>query len=210
MGGVAGSGIGQGLVNTGIKMGGVAPQPTVGTEYTPVTPNVYNPAFNSQQTSNPFNAEFTGVADYNPAAQNVPRVFAGEAPKPGQMNFELTDAQRANLLAQQAVQQQPTQPTQPAPQVSPVVQQMMMRQQPMFNPQMQRLQGLQQLYSMFSRPQMRMPMQMPMYRSPALAYRPNIQQVQQNLGRVKPSVYKSELDAARARIAELEGQRGGE
>jgi hypothetical protein len=94
-------------------------------------------------------------------------------------------------------------------QISPVVQQMMMRQQqPMFNPQMQRLQGLQQLYSMFSNPQMRMPMQMqmPMYRSPALSYRPNIQQAQQNLSRVKPSVYKSDLDAARSRIAELEAQ----
>lgn len=105
------------------------------------------------------------------------------------------------------------QPTQPAPQVSPVVQQMMMRQQPMFNPQMQRLQGLQQLYSMFSRPQMRMPMQMPMYRNPALAYRPDIQQVQQNLSRVRPSVYKTDLDAAQKRIAELEAQlqpRGGE
>lgn len=90
---------------------------------------------------------------------------------------------------------------QPTPQVSPIVQQMMMRQQPMFNPQ---LQGLQQLYSMFNRPQMRMPMQMPVYRNPALSYRPNIQQVQQNLGRVKPSVYKTELDAARERIAQFE------
>ena len=90
----------------------------------------------------------------------------------------------------------------PSDLVSPVVQQMMMRQQqPMFSPQMQ---GLQQLYSMFTRPQMRMPMQMPMYRSPALAFRPNMQQVQQNLSRVKPSVYKTDLDAARARIAELE------
>jgi hypothetical protein len=108
----------------------------------------------------------------------------------------------------------------PAPQqISPVVQQMMMRQQqPMFNPFMQRMQmpmfnpqmqGLQQLYSMFNRPQlpmMRGPMQMPVYRAPAQSYRPNIQQVQQNLSRVKPSVYKTDLDAARARIAELEGQ----
>lgn len=93
--------------------------------------------------------------------------------------------------------QQPTQ-------VSPFVQQMMMRQQqPMFNPQ---LQGLQQLYSMFNRPQMRMPMQMPVYRNPALSYRPNIQQVQQNLSRVKPSVYKTDLDAARQKIADLEAQ----
>lgn len=42
------------------------------------------------------------------------------------------------------------------------------------------------------------------FRSPALNYRPNIQAVQQNLSRVQPSVYKTDLDNARARIAELE------
>lgn len=47
-------------------------------------------------------------------------------------------------------------------------------------------------------------MQMPFYRSQALNYRPNMQQAQQNLRRVKPSVYKTDLDNARARIAELE------
>lgn len=56
-----------------------------------------------------------------------------------------------------------------------------------------------------------MPMQyFGQFRSPALGYRPNIQDVQQNLSRVRPSVYKTDLDNARARIAELEGQRGGE
>jgi hypothetical protein len=91
----------------------------------------------------------------------------------------------------------------PAQPVSPVVQQMMQRQMPQFNPYNT---GLQSLFNRFMMPQpmMRGPVQMPMYRSPALSYRPNIQQVQQNLGRVKPSVYKSELDTARARIAELE------
>jgi hypothetical protein len=48
------------------------------------------------------------------------------------------------------------------------------------------------------------PMPMPQFRSPALNYRPNIQAVQQNLSRVRPSVYKTDLDNARARIAELE------
>lgn len=55
---------------------------------------------------------------------------------------------------------------------------------------------------------MAMPQQAPMpvqqFRSPALNYRPNIQAVQQNLSRVRPSVYKTDLDNARARIAELE------
>lgn len=52
-----------------------------------------------------------------------------------------------------------------------------------------------------------MPIQNPaQFRSSALNYRPNIQEVQQNLSRVKPSVYKTDLDNARARIAELEAQ----
>lgn len=51
------------------------------------------------------------------------------------------------------------------------------------------------------------PMQNPaQFGSQALNYRPNIQGIQQNLSRVKPSVYKTDLDNARARIAELEAQ----
>jgi hypothetical protein len=71
--------------------------------------------------------------------------------------------------------------------------------------------GLQSLFNRFNIPQqpmMRAPMQMPAYQNPALNYRPNMQAIQQNLSRVKPSVFKSDLDAARARIAELEGQQG--
>jgi hypothetical protein len=93
-------------------------------------------------------------------------------------------------------------PTQPVP---PVVQQMMQRQMPQFNPYNT---GLQSLFSRFMAPQpmMRAPMQMPIYRPPALAYRPNLAAAQQNLSRVKPGVYKSDLDTARARIAELEAR----
>lgn len=47
---------------------------------------------------------------------------------------------------------------------------------------------------------------MPQYQNPALNYRPNMQQVQQNLSRVRPSVYKTDLDTARSRIQELEDQ----
>lgn len=52
--------------------------------------------------------------------------------------------------------------------------------------------------------QQRPQMPAPRFSAPALSYRPNIQAVQQNLSRVKPSVYKTDLDNARARIAELE------
>lgn len=56
--------------------------------------------------------------------------------------------------------------------------------------------------AMTQRPQM----MMPRYSAPAVAYRPNMQAVQQNLARVKPSVYKTDLDTARERIAELEAE----
>lgn len=52
--------------------------------------------------------------------------------------------------------------------------------------------------------QQRPQMPAPRFSAPALSYRPDIQSVQQNLSRVKPSVYKTDLDNARARIAELE------
>lgn len=54
--------------------------------------------------------------------------------------------------------------------------------------------------------QQRPQMPAPRFSAPALSYRPDIQTVQQNLSRVKPSVYKTDLDNARARIAELEAQ----
>jgi hypothetical protein len=91
------------------------------------------------------------------------------------------------------------------------MQQMMMRQQqqPMFNPMMQQSSGLQaammQMMGRQNQPMMRSQMQgMPQYRNPALGYRPDMSQAQQSLTRVQPSVYKTDLDAARARIAELE------
>jgi hypothetical protein len=45
---------------------------------------------------------------------------------------------------------------------------------------------------------------LPVYRPAALSYRPNMEVVRQNLSRPVPSVYKTDLDNARARIAELE------
>jgi hypothetical protein len=97
----------------------------------------------------------------------------------------------------------------PQQQISPFVQQMMMqRQMPQFNPFQQQMRGLpaalMQMQGRLNQPMMRGPM--PQYQNPALGFRPNMQQVQQNLNRVQPSVYKTDLDNARARIAELEGQ----
>lgn len=66
----------------------------------------------------------------------------------------------------------------PLPRTSPLAQQMMDRSNAA-NPYGQ---GLQSIYTMFNRPQM------PMYRVPALNYRPNMQNAQEVLRRVAPSV----------------------
>ena len=73
----------------------------------------------------------------------------------------------------------------------------------------QNFQGLQgllaQMMSRYQNPQQMMRRApMPQYRSSALNYRPDMTNAQQSLNRVKPSVYKTDLDTARARIAELE------
>jgi len=109
----------------------------------------------------------------------------------------------------QLSQQSAYRPTQAAPQMSPFVQQMMMqRQMPQFNPFQQQMMGLpaalMQMRGQLNQPMMRGPM--PQYGSQGnpLAYRPDMTQANQALNRVQPSVYKTELDNARARIAELE------
>jgi hypothetical protein len=88
-----------------------------------------------------------------------------------------------------------------APQITPLAQQMMQRSmapQPMSGLPA----ALLQMQGQFNRPMMRGPM--PTYQSPALAYKPNMAPAMEALNRVQPSVYKTDLDAARARIAELE------
>jgi hypothetical protein len=88
-----------------------------------------------------------------------------------------------------------------APQMSPLTQQMMQR--PMMPQPMSGLPAaLLQMQGRFNSPMMRGPM--PTYQNPALAYRPNMAPAMEALNRVQPSVYKTDLDAARARIAELE------
>jgi hypothetical protein len=97
------------------------------------------------------------------------------------------------------------QPTQMAPQISPFAQQMMQRSMPA-QPIMGLPAALMQMQGRINQPMMRAPM--PQYGRPAqmnpLAFRPDMTQANQALNRVQPSVYKTDLDAARARIAELE------
>ena len=112
----------------------------------------------------------------------------------------------------------------PQQQMSPQVAQQYFAQQRMAQqqqqmPQQQGQQGLQQLLAnmmrQYQQPQMQqrapqMRMQMPVYGQRAqgnpLAYRPDMTRAQTALRNVKPSVFKNDLTAAQARIAELEAQ----
>jgi len=103
-------------------------------------------------------------------------------------------------------------PTQAEPQVSPFVQQMMMqRQMSQFNPYQQQMIGLpallMQMQGRVNQPMMRGPM--PTYQNPALAYRPDMQNSQQALGRVvniaeqrRLQAIENERQAAERRAAE--------
>ncbi len=131
----------------------------------------------------------------SPMAQMVSQINQAESmSKAGDVGF---------VSPSELGQQAPYQPNLPqAPQqMSPLVQQLMQRSMAP-QPIMGLPAALLQMQGQFNRPMMRGPM--PTYQNPALAYRPDIQAVQQNLTRVQPSVYKTDLDAARARIAELE------
>lgn len=150
MGGMASSGqgnpLGQSLVNMGTRLGGQAPaQARPSVQHTPVTPNVYNPAFSSVQSG-----QTTAQAPMAPAQQ---------------VQQAGLQALMANMMAQ-----------------------------------------YQNVPGALAMTQQRPQMPAPRFSAPALSYRPNIQAVQQNLSRVRPSVYKTDLDTARARIAELEAQ----
>lgn len=96
-------------------------------------------------------------------------------------------------------------PTQAAPQVSPFVQQMMMqRQMSQFNPYQQQMIGLpallMQMQGRVNQPMMRGPM--PTYQNPALAYRPDMQNSQQALGRVVNIAEQRRLQDAERQAAE--------
>jgi hypothetical protein len=80
-----------------------------------------------------------------------------------------------------------------------------------FQQQPQNISGLQGLFNQMMG-QQQMPMQrqpMQQYQDPALQYRPNMQNAQSALSRVRPSVQRQQQDAQSARIAELETQLAG-
>jgi hypothetical protein len=144
MAGGAKGALGNALIKTGIGFGGEVPRPaSTGAQYTPVTPNVYNPAFSSVQ------ANQAPAAPITAPAQQVQQ--AG------------LQALMANMMAQ-----------------------------------------YQNVPGALAMTQQRPQMPAPSFSAPALMYRPNIRAAQQNLSRVKPSVYKTDLDKARSRISELE------
>ena len=143
----------------------------------------------------------------------VARALGSQAPGQGGAQYsapQTVNPYQSAFNSQQAPQQMQQRS------MSPLVQQQMMRQQqPMFNPMMQQSSGLQaammQMMGRQNQPMMRQQMQpMPQYRSPALGYRPDLTNAQQSLNRVQPSVYKTDLDAAMARIAELEAAQQAE
>lgn len=113
---------------------------------------------------------------------NMGTRMGGTAPRPSSPGY----------VAPSQLSQAPVyQPTQSAPQMSPFVQQMMMqRQMPQFNPFQQQMMGLpaalMQMQGRLNQPMMRG--QMPMYQNPALGFRPNMQNAQQSLRNVAPSV----------------------
>lgn len=77
-----------------------------------------------------------------------------------------------------------------------------------FQQQPQNINGLQGLFNAMMN-QQQMPMQrqpMQQYQDPALQYRPNMQNAQSALSRVRPSVQRQQQNAQAARIAELEAQ----
>lgn len=86
-------------------------------------------------------------------------------------------------------------------QMSPLTQQIMQRSMAP-QPIMGLPAALMQMQGQLNRPMMRGPM--PVYQNPALAYRPNMAPAMEALNRVQPSVYKTELDAARERLAQYE------
>jgi len=98
------------------------------------------------------------------------------------------------------------QPVSPAaPQMSPFAQQMMQRSMAP-QPIMGLPAALMQMQGQLNRPAMRGPMPQYGTQGNPLAYRPNMAPAMEALNRVRPSVYKTELDNARARIAQYEAE----
>lgn len=110
----------------------------------------------------------------------------------------------SNISPMPTMQDNFAQPVAPAaPQMTPFAQQMMQRAMPA-QPIMGLPAALMQMRGQLNQPMMRAPMPQYGTQGNPLAYRPNMAPAMEALNRVKPSVYKTELDNARARIAELE------
>jgi hypothetical protein len=142
--------------------------------------------------------------------------FQQQQPQDGFDYRQYQQEQQMNQMRNQFQQQQ---------QFNPFQQQFGGFQQPQqqFNPFQQQFGGFQQqqpvsgLRSLFNnmmgqqqmqrQPMQRQPMQQ--YQDPALQYRPNMQNAQAALSRVRPSVQRQNQDAQAARIAELEAQLAG-
>jgi hypothetical protein len=96
------------------------------------------------------------------------------------------------------------QPAAPAaPQMSPLSQQIMQRSMAP-QPIMGLPAALMQMRGQLNQPMMRAPMPQYGTQGNPLGYRPNMAPAMEALNRVKPSVYKTELDLARERIAQFE------
>ena len=158
-----------------------------------------------------------GAANYDPSANASYSGFFGNSggkPAPGQMNWQVTDAEKANLLRQQnsgpmaPPQQAPIGAPMPVgfnpnPDSTPAPQQPYQRYQPQqrtFQPQQQMpnyQSGLQaalmQMMQQYSRPAMRAPLQQGISPSNPMAYRPP---AVNNLNRVAPSVELQQKQAA--------------
>jgi hypothetical protein len=164
-----------------------------------------------------------GGGGFGQALVNSGMRMGGQAPAQGGAGYSApseSSPYQAAFSSQQAPQQMQQQRAisplvqqqmmrQQQPMFNPMQQQMMRQQQPMFNPMQQQNSGIQaalmQMMARQNQPMMRPQMQpMPQYQNRTLQYRPNMTQAQQSLNRVQPSVYKTDLDTARARIAELE------
>jgi hypothetical protein len=163
-----------------------------------------------------------GGGGFGQALVNSGMRMGGQAPAQGGVGYSApseSSPYQAAFNSQQAPQQMQQRAISPLvqqqmmrqqqPMFNPMQQQMMRQQQPMFNPMQQQSSGIQaalmQMMARQNQPMMRPQMQpMPQYQNRTLQYRPNMTQAQQSLTRVQPSVFKTDLDAARARIAELE------
>jgi hypothetical protein len=96
------------------------------------------------------------------------------------------------------------QPVAPAaPQMSPLSQQIIQRSMAP-QPIMGLPAALMQMRGQLNQPMMRAPMPQYGTQGNPLGYRPNMAPAMEALNRVKPSVYKTELDLARERIAQYE------